>query len=115
MRPIALPFLISFSALPAHGAVTQDQALPLCVLQPALQVAVAPAAREMSAADQKTRASACAAEMIKHPDAFDVLNDLTDGPDRDWQAGWYAFNVTCAPNLSGSCVSAAMRARGARH
>jgi hypothetical protein len=117
--------LVAFGALFATSSMTQvsqEQAFNLCIVQPLLKsdflVPIIdemlskphdPAADHMSKAQilndiQYYQGTACAAELVAHPDAFGVIAEQHFVSAWAWESAWDAFNHFCRQNLTGACI-----------
>ncbi len=110
------------AAHPALAQVTRQDAINLCMAQPALDSSnLVPAIREQLARPhdraldrvpltqlvrdtQQRRAAACADEMIAHPDVFSAIAIQQFVFNNNWVNAWVAFNTNCRDRLTGACI-----------
>lgn len=111
------------AAVPAHAAVTHEQAFDLCVAQPGLQTENvreiyddimskphppglddAPAEKFINAL-QYEEGNMCAAKMVAHPDVFATIVLAEPTTSDAWKIAWVSFNTNCKSTLTGKCIS----------
>lgn len=117
--------LVTLGALLAKSGiaqVNQEQAFNLCIAQPLLKSDFLmplieeklakphdPALDYMSKAQllnatQYYQGTACAADLVAHPDAFSVIAGQQFVSHFAWELAWGAFNTECRQNLTGACI-----------